>query len=160
MQRYWLLKSEPHVYSIENLEQEIVGRWDGVRNHQAKNFIKIMQPGDIAYFYHSSCATPGIYGRMLVEDTASTDPTALDPESSYFESRRFKNGIPWLRIHVRFKDKLKKPLTLKTIRILDLGDCPLTARRNRLSVIPLTPRQFQLLESIINTPEFSDQTQR
>jgi predicted RNA-binding protein with PUA-like domain len=85
--RCWLLKSEPHEYSIETLQEQEVGRWDGIRNFQARNFIREMGAGDTAYFYHSSCKQPGIYGRMTISTTHYEDPTAVDPASPYFYTK-------------------------------------------------------------------------
>lgn len=84
---YWLMKSEPDEFSIQDLQQLGTGRWDGVRNYQARNFLRQMAEGDRFFFYHSSCATPGIAGIGSIERAAYPDPTALDPQSPYFDAK-------------------------------------------------------------------------
>lgn len=147
MQQYWILKSEPEEYSIEELKKNHTGRWDGVRNYQARNFIRTMKEGDLAYFYHSSCSLPGIYGRMQLIGQPYPDPTAFDIDSPYcVEDHHKMTGSPWMSIDIKFKEHFSIPLTLKHIKTLPLGLCPLTVKGNRLSVIPITLEQYFLID--------------
>eukprot|EP01039_Chlorochromonas_danica_P004397 gene4397-4819_t len=145
----WIFKSEPNEYSIDSLAKKGTGTWDGVRNHQAKNFIATMKEGDIAYFYHSSCAQPGIYGKMKVSGVAYPDSSAVDRDSKYYDPKALgKDGNNrWLAVDVSFVAKYSHPLLLSDIRFLPLGPCPLTARGNRLSIIPLTSEQAHMIET-------------
>jgi len=146
---YWLLKSEPDEFSIKDLQRKHIARWDGVRNHQAKNFIKSMAPGDLAFFYHSSCKDIGIAGVMEVVSEAYPDPLAIDPSSDFFDEKSLKEN-KWLAIdmqhHTTFKHVLKlariKSLALKDERLNGLA---LIQKGSRLSVMPVTPAQWQCL---------------
>lgn len=144
MPRYWLLKSEPDEYNISELEDQITGRWDGIRNYQARNYIRDMNEDDIALFYHSSCPKPGIYGLMSISGAPYPDPTAVDKKSKYYDKRIIDGKNPWMSVDVKFLEKFNVPLLLPQIRELPLGACPLTARGNRLSVIPVTDEQYEL----------------
>ncbi len=90
---YWLMKSEPDEFSIRDLEQLGLARWDGVRNYQARNYLRAMNEGDRFFFYHSSCATPGIAGIGSIVRAAYPDPTAVDPESPYFAAKATETNI-------------------------------------------------------------------
>ena len=146
MTRHWLLKSEPHEFSIEDLQQQQTGRWDGIRNYQARNLIKDMNINDIALFYHSSCPAPGIFGSMTITSSFYEDPTAIDKKSKYFDKRIGTGSNPWASVDVAFRERLSVPLLLPQIKAIPLGPCPLTARGNRLSVIPLTEEQYNMIE--------------
>ena len=145
MKQYWLFKSEPEEYGIIDLAKAKKGRWDGIRNYQARNFIKTMKEGDFVYFYHSSCPTPGIYGLMEIVGAYYPDPTAFDPSSPYYAQGHRSPKEPWLSIDVQFKEQFNVPLTLHEIKKLPLGQCPLINQGNRLSIIPLTIDQFDLI---------------
>lgn len=149
-QQYWLMKSEPDVYSIEHLESAGTDIWDGIRNYQARNFIRTMKVDDVAFFYHSNCAEPGIYGEMKVSSQPYPDPTALDKKSKYFFAKATKENNPWTSVDVDFVQKFEAPLLLSRLKDMPLGDCPLTAKGNRLSVMPITPKQYQLISSALN----------
>lgn len=149
--RYWLLKSEPHEYSIFQLEAQVRGRWDGIRNYQARNFIREMKINDIAYFYHSNCPMPGIYGKMKISSSSYADPTAFDKSSLYFDAKSDESKPRWLSVDVEYLCKFKVPLLLPEIKVIaDFGSSPLTAKGNRLSVIPLTDTQSELLEQSLD----------
>jgi len=144
MPRYWLLKSEPDEFSIDDLQAHQTGRWDGIRNYQARNHIRDMNENDVAFFYHSSCKEPGIVGAMTITSAAYPDPTAVEKGGKYFDKRAAENN-PWASVNIKFLEKYTIPLFLPQIRTLPLGACPLTARGNRLSVIPLTDDQYEVL---------------
>lgn len=145
MSRYWILKSEPSEYSIDELEKQQTGRWDGIRNYQARNYIREMKENDVAFFYHSSCPEPGIVGSMTISSNSYPDPTAVE-KGKYFDKRIGEKENPWASVDIKFREKYENPLYLPQIKSLDLGPCPLTARGNRLSVIPITEEQYELLK--------------
>lgn len=145
----WILKSEPSEYSIRNLAEQVIGRWDGVRNYQARNFLREMTVGEKLYFYHSNCAKPGIYGSMIVHKAGYPDPTALERSSKYFDAKATADKNPWTSIDVRIDEVYAQPLTLTEIKELPLGECRLTAKGNRLSVMPITADQVQIIETEI-----------
>jgi predicted RNA-binding protein with PUA-like domain len=152
---YWLFKSEPDEFGIVDLKNSKGGisRWDGIRNFQARNYIQQdMREDDCVFFYHSSCKQPGIYGSMRVASKAMVDPTAFDKSSPYFDPKSLSVDNPkWFGIDVEFQKEYLRPLLLPRIKELDLGPCPLTARGNRLSIIPLTNEQYHLLEDELDS---------
>lgn len=150
--QYWLMKSEPDVYGIDNLQKEVQGHWDGVRNYQARNYIRKMRDGDVCFLYHSSCKAPGIYGMMKIVGESLPDKLALDRTSKYFDPKATLEVNPWSSIVVEFVKAYEKPLLLPEIRELkDLGQCPLTTRGSRLSIMPLSASQFELFEKTLSS---------
>lgn len=146
---YWLLKSEPDEFSIKDLQRKKVARWDGVRNHQAKNFIKSMTPGDLAFFYHSSCKDIGIAGVMKVVSEAYPDPLAVDTNSAYFDEKALQDN-KWLAIDMQHHTTFKHVLKLARIKSLALKDerldgLALIQKGSRLSVMPVSTAQWQCL---------------
>lgn len=136
---YWLLKSEPDVFSIDDLKKQKTSIWDGVRNYQARNFLKTMQVGDLAFFYHSSTEPPGIVGLCRVLETNLADPSQFDPQSPYFDPRSSKDNPRWWTVRVGFVEKYKAMLTLELLREKFSPDELILLRRgNRLSVMPIT----------------------
>lgn len=143
---YWLMKSEPEEFSIDDLAR--VGRepWTGVRNYQARNFMRDgMRPGDSVLFYHSNCAVPGVVGLAEVASEAYPDPTQFDPRSDYYDPKSHPDDPRWLMVDVAFKRKLSRTISLDTLRAHaeQLGDFPLIRRGNRLSVLPVTAAQYK-----------------
>ena len=153
--RVWLLKSEPHEFSIYQLESQLRGRWDGVRNYGARNYIRAMNIGDLAYFYHSNCPAPGIYGKMRISSQSYPDPTAVDEKSKYFDKKsKDESKARWSCIDVEHVRTFKVPILLPEIKaIADFGPSPLVAKGNRLSVIPIEESQYLLLEKLISEKE-------
>jgi predicted RNA-binding protein with PUA-like domain len=141
----WILKSEPDVYSIDDLENDQITFWEGVRNYQARNFLQEMKKGEKAFFYHSNCKIPGIYGLMEISETASADKSAFDKTSEYFCQKSSLENPRWFGVYCQFIRKYSNPLSLTTIKKLNL-DSPLTRKGNRLSVIPISDTDFNLLE--------------
>jgi predicted RNA-binding protein with PUA-like domain len=140
----WLLKSEPSCYSLDTLRAKPRGtdHWDGVRNYQARNFLRAMQVGDEGFFYHSSCAEPGVVGLVEVVREAYPDPTAWDPESDHYDPRSTPERPLWFMVDVRFVRALPRPVTLARMREeARLMEMPLLRRGNRLSVLPVTDAQ-------------------
>ncbi len=149
--KYWLMKSEPGEFSIDDLAR--VGRepWTGVRNYQARNFMRDgMRPGDGVLFYHSNCAVPGVVGLAEVASTAYPDPTQFDPRSDYYDPKSDPDDPRWLLVDVAFKRKLARTISLDELRAdaERLGDFPLIRRGNRLSVLPVTAAQFKHILSL------------
>lgn len=145
MQR-WLLKTEPNAFSIDDLRARKVEPWDGIRNYQARNFIRTMQRGDPAMIYHSSCAVPGVVGLAKVASAPYPDPTQFDPAKAHFDAGSDRGNPRWTLVDVRFVRKLARPVTLDAIKTLrGLGDFALTRRGNRLSVMPMTERQWNAI---------------
>jgi predicted RNA-binding protein with PUA-like domain len=145
--RYWLIKSEPDEFSIDALARVKNEPWSGVRNYQARNFMRDgMQVGDGILFYHSNCAEPGVVGLAEVATEAYPDPTQFDPRSDYFDAGSKQEEPRWLLVDVRFKRKLKRTITLTELKGRDeLEEFALTRRGNRLSVMPVTRAQWDFI---------------
>jgi predicted RNA-binding protein with PUA-like domain len=145
MQR-WLMKTEPDTFSIDDLRARKVEPWNGVRNYQARNFIRTMQRGDELMIYHSSCAIPGVVGLAKVASAAYPDPGQFDPKDPYFDAGSDRGNPRWTLVDVRFVRKLKRAIALDEIKALrNLGDFALTRRGNRLSVLPVTESQWRAI---------------
>ena len=146
---YWLMKSEPEEFSIDNLKER-PGKtepWDGIRNYQARNMIRDdMKVGDLAFFYHSNCTEPGIVGIMEIASAAYPDPTAFNPREKHYDPKSKKESPTWYLVDVRYKRKLKR-----TISLAELKQCPplremrLLQRGNRLSIMPLTRKEWDYI---------------
>jgi predicted RNA-binding protein with PUA-like domain len=145
MQR-WLMKTEPETFSIDDLRARKLEPWNGVRNYQARNFIRTMQRGDEVMIYHSSCAVPGVVGLAKVASAPYPDPGQFDPKDPYFDAGSDRGNPRWTLVDVRFVRKLKRAITLDEIKALRaLGDFALTRRGNRLSVLPVTDKQWDAI---------------
>lgn len=143
---YWLLKSEPSVFSIDDLEKRGVSLWDGVRNYQARNFLRRMQPGDGAFFYHSSCPEPGIAGLMTIARAACADPTQFDPDSPYFDPKSSPDAPRWDSIDVKFGEKFPAVVPLAVLKATPtLGNLALVQKGSRLSVMPVAAAEWQAI---------------
>ena len=149
---YWLMKSEPDVFGIDDLKAmpKRTEHWDGVRNYQARNMLRDqMKKGDMVLFYHSNCDEPGIVGIMKVVREGYPDHTAFDPQSNYFDPKSDPNDPRWYMVDVRYVRKLKRIITLeelKTQRKLD--ELPLVKRGNRLSIMPVSKQQWEYILSL------------
>ncbi|MDF9619888.1 EVE domain-containing protein [Pseudomonas entomophila] len=140
---YWLMKSEPDELSIEALARLGEARWDGVRNYQARNFLRAMSVGDEFLFYHSSCPQPGVAGIARITAAAYPDPTALDPESHYFDTKASTEKNPWSAVDVAHVQTFRRVLGLGLLKQqVALGALPLVQKGTRLSVMPVTPEQW------------------
>jgi predicted RNA-binding protein with PUA-like domain len=145
MAAYWLMKTEPDVFSIDDLKKKGVEGWNGVRNYQARNFMKTMKKGDQVFFYHSSTQPPGVAGLAEVVKEAYPDPTQFDPKSDYYEPRARPVAPVWFQVDVKFVKKLDKYVTLDAIRGQPaLQKMPLI-NRSRLSVQPITPEWWKTI---------------
>ena len=149
--RYWLMKSEPDDFSIDDLARCRTEPWTGVRNYQARNFMRQMQVGDGVLFYHSNAKVPGIYGIAEVASPAYPDPTQFEKKSKYFDPRATREQPRWDLVDVGFVRKLARPIPLEEIRghAAALGeDFALIRKGTRLSVLPVTAAQWKLLLSL------------
>jgi predicted RNA-binding protein with PUA-like domain len=136
---YWLMKSEPAVYSIANLAQDGETVWDGVRNYQARNFLRQMQLGDRSFFYHSNITPPGIVGIMQIVKTDLTDPSQFDPKSKYYDAKSTPESPRWQTVTVAFEQTFPQIISLDLLRQTFLPDELWVVRTgNRLSVMPVT----------------------
>jgi predicted RNA-binding protein with PUA-like domain len=143
---HWLMKSEPEVFSIDDLERQHTTSWEGVRNYQARNFMRDMKRGDLAFLYHSNCDEPGMVGVMEIAREAYPDPTQFDPKSEYYDRASKRTAPRWSMVDVRFKRRLRRPLTLKELKAQkSLASMRLLQRGNRLSVMPVSAREWQLV---------------
>jgi predicted RNA-binding protein with PUA-like domain len=135
---YWLMKSEPDAYGIDDLAREVTTLWDGIRNYQARNFMRSMQPGDRAFFYHSNVKPPGIVGLMEVVETALVDPSQFDAQSPYFDPAANLEKPRWdcarLRYLRHFPQLLSLDLLKEQFSAEQLG---VVKRGNRLSILPV-----------------------
>ncbi len=141
---YWLMKSEPDVFSIDDLKQVRVEPWDGIRNYQARNFMRDdMRIGDQAFFYHSNCDEPGIVGIMKVASKPYPDHTQFEPDSRYHDPKSDPDNPRWILVDVRFVRKLKRTVTLAEMRQEpELEGMRLLMRGNRLSVMPVDKQHW------------------
>ena len=145
--QYWLLKSEPDVYSIDDLARERVGTWEGVRNYQARNHMRAMKQGDLAFFYHSSTEPPGIAGLMRIHREAYVDPTQFDPKADHYDPKSTQEDPRWLLVDVRFERKLNSIISLAELRRHEdkLKGLALLAPGSRLSVTPVKPEHWNYI---------------
>ena len=141
---YWLLKSEPNDYSIDDLECEGVAMWDGVRNYQARNFIRDdIHIGDQVLFYHSNTEPPGVVGVAEVVKEAYPDPTQFDKNDSHYDPKSSTDNPRWFVVDVKFKKKFRSLISLTVLKEeKNLDGMPLLQRGQRLSVQPVTRKQF------------------
>ena len=144
---YWLMKSEPDAFSIDDLARVGTEPWTGVRNYQARNFMRDgMKPGDGVLFYHSSCDEPGVVGLAEVASEAYPDPTQFDRRSDYHDPASTPENPRWMLVDVAFRRKLKRTITLAELKAEPkLEDFALLRRGNRLSVLPVTRAQWNCI---------------
>ena len=144
---YWLMKSEPDAYSIDDLEKDRMEPWDGIRNYQARNMIRDdMKIGDKAFFYHSGCKVPAVVGIMKIASAAYPDPTQFDSRSNYYDPKSSEDDPRWLLVDVAFEKKLRRPITLKELKVHPgLADFRLNQRGNRLSIFPVSKAHWNIV---------------
>jgi predicted RNA-binding protein with PUA-like domain len=149
--QYWLMKSEPDEFSIDDLvrARSQTTPWVGVRNYQARNFMRDdMRIGDRAFFYHSSCAEPGIAGIVEIARLAYPDETQFDPKSPYYDAKAARDAPRWLHVDVKLVRKTKL-VTLPMLRAArGLEDMVVLRRGNRLSITPVTPAEWKIVEKL------------
>ncbi|HLP43614.1 MAG TPA: EVE domain-containing protein [Fibrobacteria bacterium] len=143
------MKSEPDEFSIRDLKARPggIGRWDGVRNYQSRNFMRDgMSPGDGVLFYHSSCDPAGVAGLAEVAGPAVEDPSALDPDSDYHDPRAKPGANPWVMVPVRFTKEFSRLIPLSELRATPGLEAMMVLKRGtRLSIQPVTPEEFDII---------------
>ncbi|MGD8567819.1 MAG: EVE domain-containing protein [Gammaproteobacteria bacterium] len=146
---YWLMKSEPDVFGIDDLKAapNKTEHWDGVRNYQARNMMRDdMKKGDQVFFYHSNCKEPGIVGIAKIVREGYPDHTAFDPESKYYDPKSDPDNPRWFMVDVKYSRKLKRNITLQELKeVAALKDMPLVRKGNRLSIMPVTEKQWNTI---------------
>ncbi len=149
--QYWLMKSEPDVFGIDHLAKmpNRTEHWDGVRNYQARNMMRDeMKSGDSVFFYHSNCDEPGIVGIMKVVREGYPDHTAFDPEQKYYDPKSDPDNPRWFMVDVKYVRHLKRNISLRELKGLadgPLADMPLLRKGNRLSIMPVSARQWEFI---------------
>lgn len=148
--RYWLMKSEPNAYSIDDLKRDKSTLWEGVRNYQARNFmVREMQIGDEAVFYHSNADPPAAVGIAAISGAAEPDPTQFDDKDSHYDPKSTPFKPIWLCVRVKFKEKFARPVPLSEMREHgQLQDMVLLKKGSRLSIQPLTEKQFRIIAQL------------
>ena len=150
--RYWLMKSEPHEFSIDDLAKspKKSTAWFGVRNYQARNFMRdLMALGDPVLFYHSSCEIPGIAGIAEVSKLAYPDETQFDKKSKYYDPKATRENPRWVHVDVKLVNKTRLVPLSELRDYKPLADMQLLQRGNRLSITPVTPEQWKFIEGIL-----------
>ncbi|HLF30625.1 MAG TPA: EVE domain-containing protein [Xanthomonadales bacterium] len=153
---YWLVKSEPDAFSIDDLANAPgkKSHWDGVRNYQARNYMRDgMRQGDGVLFYHSGCETPGIAGIAAVASRAYPDHTAFDPQDHHFDPGSNPDNPRWLMVDIRFKRKTRRLISLAELKQYQrqLEGFALLRKGNRLSVMPLSRNQWDFILALEGT---------
>jgi predicted RNA-binding protein with PUA-like domain len=150
---YWLMKSEPDVFSIDDLANRPTQTepWDGVRNYQARNMMRDdMQVGDQIFFYHSNCAEPGIVGIAEVVKEGYPDHTARNPDGKYFDIKATEENPRWYMVDIKFLSKFKRTISLRQLKDMpELAAMPLVRKGNRLSVMPIDKPFWEIINSLV-----------
>lgn len=150
--KYWLMKSEPDVYSIDHLaaEHNQTDYWDGIRNYQVRNFFRDeFSTGDLAFFYHSRCKVPGIVGTIQIVREAYPDPTAFDPTEKYYDPKSDPDNPRWLMVDVKLVRKFPRIVSLSELRAEPaLSQMRVLQRGNRLSVTPVSKMEWDFIHDM------------
>ena len=150
MMNYWLMKSEPDAYSIDDLERDGREMWDGIRNYQARNMMRDdMRIGDEVFFYHSNCKEPGIVGIAKVASEPYPDPTQFDRSSKYYDPKSNEDDPRWCLVDVEFIRKTERNISLAEIKSTKgLDGLLLTRKGNRLSIMPVDNKHWRKILSL------------
>ena len=147
--QYWLMKSEPDVFSLDDLKNRPGQQepWDGVRNYQARNFMRdAMQVGDVVLFYHSNTTPPGIVGLAEVATEPYPDPTAFDKKSKYYDAKSDPDNPRWILVDVRYRSTFAQMVSLEAMKAMpELAKMRALQRGNRLSITPVTKAEFEAI---------------
>jgi predicted RNA-binding protein with PUA-like domain len=144
------MKSEPDVYGIDHLQQDGTTLWDGIRNYQARNFMRTMQVGDRAFFYHSNATPPGIVGLMEVVETGLTDPSQFDPANKYFDPKSKPEAPRWDCVRLRYVGRFAALLSLDALREqFSVEELPVVRQGNRLSILPVPEASAERLLALL-----------
>lgn len=144
---YWLMKSEPNEFSIDDLQRVQVEPWDGVRNYQARNMMRDeMQVGDLAFFYHSNSKPSGIVGVMSICKAGYPDTCAFDPNDKHYDPKSDPDNPRWYRVDVQFVEKFPHLISLETLKkYAELSEMPVVKRGNRLSIMPVNKTEWTFI---------------
>lgn len=148
---YWLFKSEPDAYSMEDLaaEKNAVGRWDGIRNYQARNILRDqVANNDRVLFYYSSCKVPGVAGIARVVKPAYPDPSQFDPDSPYFDPKATADAPRWFCVDIRFEKQFDQLVTLAQLRAEPALAEMVLLKQGRLSVQPVTAQEWKVIKKL------------
>lgn len=149
MPRHWLMKSEPETYSIDDLERDGRTSWENIRNYQARNFMRDeMKVGDLVLFYHSQAEPPGVAGLARVVREGYPDPTARDPSSDYYDPKASDDDPRWYMVDIEFIEKFPRFVPLSEIKEKKGLEDMLLNKRSRLSVQPVTEKEFELVRGM------------
>jgi predicted RNA-binding protein with PUA-like domain len=151
MKNYWLFKAEPDVYGIEHLaaEKNKTGRWDGIRNYQARNFLRDqVAVNDEVFIYHSSCKVPGIVGSAYVTKSAYPDPTQFNPESPYFDSKATAEKPRWVSVDIQLHTTFAAIIPLTFIKQQPALSEMVLLRQARLSIQPVTAVEWKIIQQL------------
>jgi predicted RNA-binding protein with PUA-like domain len=147
--QYWLMKSEPNTFGINDLKNSpnSTDHWDGIRNYQARNMIRDdMQPGDLAFFYHSNCKPPGIVGMMKIISSGYVDHTAFDPQETYYDPKSNPEKPRWYMVDVQYLETFAASITLNELKANPaLEGMRLLKKGNRLSILPITEHEWHTI---------------
>lgn len=151
---YWLMKSEPQVFGIEHLAKspKRTASWTGVRNYQVRNLLRDeIQKKDLAFFYHSSCPEPGIYGVMEVSGAAHPDLSQFDPKDEYYDAKSTRAEPRWYAVDVTLRENFKHPVLLQELRgSAGLKSLQALRRGNRLSITPVTAAEWDTIMKMVH----------
>jgi len=147
--KYWLMKSEPDVFSIDHLAKMPgkTAHWDGIRNYQVRNMMRDeMKKGDLAFFYHSNCMEPGIVGIVRIVNEAYPDFTAFEPSEKYYDPKSNPENPRWLMVDVQFVRKFKRTISLQELKTYkSLTEMIILRRGNRLSITPVSKKHWDFI---------------
>ncbi len=150
--RHWLFKTEPHVYSVEHLAAapSRTGVWDGIRNYQARNFLRDCAAlGDRVFIYHCQCPQPGIYGTALIRKAAYADPAQYDSESDYFDPKASRENPRWVCVDIQLEHRLPRSLSVQDLKAHPELSALGIFKQPRLSVVPVSDAESSILLSLI-----------
>lgn len=148
---YWLFKAEPHIYGIDHLAAapQKTGRWDGIRNYQARNFLRDqVAVGDDVFIYHSSCKHVGIVGTAQVVKAAYADPTQFDPESAYYDPKSTRENPRWVSVDIKLNEIFAHLIPLAAIKAQPALENMVLIKQSRLSTQPVTPEEWRHIQAM------------
>ena len=149
---YWLFKAEPHIYGIEHLNAapKKIGRWDGIRNYQARNFLRDQVAlGDEVFIYHSSCKNVGIVGTAKVVKTAYPDPTQFNPESDYYDPKSMQENPRWVSVDIQVTQTFSRIILLAEIKAQSQLEDMVLVKQSRLSTQPVTKAEWNFILKLL-----------
>ncbi len=145
---YWLMKSEPHVYSIDDLKRDATTYWEGVRNYQARNHMRAMKKGDEVLYYHSQQKPPGVVGVARVIKEAYPDFTQFDETSTYYDPKSSEDKPRWWMVDIEFVKKFESEVSLRDIKAVTALTSMVLVKNSRLSVQPVAPEEFDVIRKM------------